>query len=156
MIREFSAGGIVFKPGGLVLIRKPAPNPGFKGNLGWNFPKGWIDDADEGKKPGPKTSGQEKASETDLEVAALREVREEAGVEAKIVKKLPTIRFFYKNSEGNLVMKFVTFFRMEWVADLPEGWGWETGEAKWVSLDEAKKLLINKSERELLEKVEEV
>jgi len=133
MRREFSAGGLVHK-GNLWLIRRPTPNPEYKGNLGWSFPKGWVDE-----------------KET-LEEAALREVREEGGVVAKIVKKLPALKVFFKH-EGELVMKFITYFVMEYVEDAPEGFGEETEEIKWVTKEEALKLLAHKNERELLESI---
>lgn len=126
-----SAGGIVFKQK-LVLLRRPTPNPEFKGNLGWSFPKGWID-----------------AGETP-EMAAVREVAEEGGVTAKIISKIKTIKTFFTDPQKQKVMKFITYFLMEWERDLPEGFGWETAETRWVSFNEAKELLAYKSEKELL------
>lgn len=91
MKREFSAGGVVFKKQEngeiLWLITKTAPNTKFF-NSYWRLPKGWIDDKDNGKSPGPIASGAVKATEKELEKAALREVREEGGINAKIIRKL--------------------------------------------------------------------
>lgn len=131
MRREFSAGGLVRK-GNLWLIRQPSPNPEYRGNLGWSFPKGWVD------------------AEEDLQEAAIREVREEGGVVAKIIKKLPALKVFFKD-KGELVMKLITYFVMEYVADAPGGHDWETAETKWMTIDEAQKFLVHKNERELLE-----
>ncbi|MBI2335051.1 NUDIX hydrolase, partial [Candidatus Daviesbacteria bacterium] len=64
MKREFSAGGIVFNKKGQVLLTKHSQNHH------WSFPKGLID---------PGQTPQE---------AAVREVKEEGGVEAKIVEKI--------------------------------------------------------------------
>ena len=136
MKREFSAGGLVYKKQKRVvlwLVRRPKANPEYKGNLGWGFPKGWID---KGEK---------------LEGAAVREVREEGGVETRIIKKLPTLKIFFTDQNREKVMKFVTYFVMEWTGDVPEGFGWETEEVKWVTKEEAMKMLIHKNERELLE-----
>ena len=163
MRREFSAGGIVLKRVEglksrrvevLWLVRRPTANPEYKGNLGWSFPKGWIDDRDGGEKPGPKASGEERASDEEMQEAALREVREEGGVEAKILKKLPTVKVFFTDNKGNKVLKFITYYLMEYVNDCIQGVGWETAEVKWVSSDEAMKLLAYKSERELLRQAE--
>ena len=132
MKREFSAGGLVRK-GNLWLIRRPTPNPEYRGNLGWSFPKGWVD---EGEK---------------LEEAAIREVREEGGVEAKVIKKLKTIKIFFKD-KGELVMKFITYFVMEYESDVLGGFGEETAETKWVTEEEATELLAHKNERESLHK----
>jgi len=139
--REFSAGGIVYQKQGvqiLWLVRKPAANAGYRGNLGWSFPKGLVD---EGEK---------------LDQAAVREVREEGGVEAKIITKLPTLKIFFTGQNGEKVMKFVTYFVMEYTKDLSEGFGWETAETKWATSEEAQNLLVYKNEKELLQKATEV
>lgn len=141
MLRQFSAGGIIFRVNGQKiewLIRRPAPNPGFTGHLGWNLPRGLID---EGEK---------------MEEAALREVREEAGVGAKIIEKLPSLKIFYTNNQGEKIAKFITFFLMEWVTDLPGGFGWETAEIKWVSIEEAQQLLAHSNEKKLLIEAEKL
>lgn len=135
MKREFSAGGLVFKREGdqiLWLIRKPAPNPGFQGKIVWDLPKGLLKDNEE------------------VETAAVREVAEEVGVEAKIISKLPTIKLFYINQDKEKVLKFITYFVMAWQRDLPEGFGWETGIIKWAIFEEAQQLLEYSSDKELL------
>ncbi|HBC72434.1 MAG: AP4A hydrolase [Candidatus Amesbacteria bacterium GW2011_GWB1_47_19] len=132
MKREFSAGGIVYKSQRLWLVRRPRANPEYKGNLGWSFPKGWIDD-------GEKT-----------EEAAKREVREEGGVEVKIISKLPTLKIFFTDQQGEKIMKFITYFVMELEREVAGGAGWETEEVRWVTAQEAEKLLAYRSERELL------
>ena len=85
----------------------------------------------------------------------MRELREEGGVEAKIVKKLPTLKIFFTDQNKEKVMKFVAYFVMEWIGDVPEGFGWETEETKWVTKEEAMKMLAHKNEKELLEKAYE-
>jgi 8-oxo-dGTP pyrophosphatase MutT (NUDIX family) len=137
MKRQFSAGGVVHKDPNLWLIRKPKENPGFKGNLGWSLPKGLIDEGES------------------VETAALRETAEEGGVEAKIVRKLPTLKIFFTDEKGEKVMKFITYFAMEWVKDLPEGFGWETAEVKWVTLPEAEQIMEFASEKQLVRYAEE-
>ena len=87
-----------------------------------------------------------------LEQAAVREVREEGGVVAKVIKKLPVLKVFFKH-DGELVMKFITYFVMEYIEDAPEGFGEETAETKWVTKDEAAQLLAHKNEQELLERL---
>ncbi len=134
MKREFSAGGLVRK-GSLYLIRRPTPNPEYRGNLGWSLPKGWID-----------------AGETPEE-AAIREVREEGGVNAKIISKLTTLKLFFTNSSGEKVMKFVNYYLMEYLSDVPQGHDTETEEIRWVTREEALELLAFKSEREMVSHV---
>lgn len=140
VVREFSAGGIVYKKEGgqvLWLIRKPKGNPEYRGNLGWTLPKGLIDEGET------------------IEQAALRETAEEAGVRARIIEKLPSLKVFYTNKEGRKVLKFITYFIMEWQEDLKEGFGFETEETKWLSQAEALELLVLKNERNLLEKAQD-
>lgn len=139
MTREFSAGGIVYKKEGgtnevLWLIRRPKGNPEYRGNLGWTLPKGWIDEGET------------------IEEAALRETAEEAGVKAKIIEKLPSLKVFYTNKEGEKVLKFITYFVMEWLEDLKEGFGEETEETRWLSQEGAIELLVHKNEKDLLGK----
>jgi 8-oxo-dGTP pyrophosphatase MutT (NUDIX family) len=155
--REFSSGGIVYRKvtssDGHVsfewLITKATPSELFPNNY-WRLPKGWIDDAGDGI-PGALASGKRKATEKELCDAALREVREEAGVDAKVIEKLGTIHYTY-SFEGVRVLKFVTFYLMEWLADLPEGFGFETSEIKWCSKDQAERELKSNLERDTLRK----
>lgn len=140
MLREFSAGGIVYKnykTEVLWLIRRAKPHDNYKGSLGWSLPKGWIDEGET------------------AEQAALRETAEEGGVMARIVAKLPVIKIFFTNHEKEKVMKFITYFVMEWIEDLKEGFGEETEEIKWVGQDEALGLLMYKNEQDLLKQAAE-
>ena len=106
----------------------------------WCLPKGWLDDAGPGL-PGPFTLGQKKATSTEVEQSALREVREESGIEAKIIERLGTEQFFFVDRNKEKVFKTVIFFLMEYVRDLPEGFDFETSEIRWVTADEALLLL---------------
>jgi len=83
------AGGIVFWDGNVVLRRNR------KGH--WLFPKGHIE------------------GEESLEEAALREVREELGLEARILGKAGMVRFSYGGDDYE-----VHFFVMEVIRLLPE------------------------------------
>lgn len=156
--REFSAGGVIYKriknnKGVDVfywLITKATPSSFFPENY-WRLPKGWIDDLGSGK-PGPLASGKKKAKEEQIQEAALREVKEEAGVDAKIINKIGTINFTYTDKDNYQVFKFVIFYLMEWISDLPEGYGYETNEVRWVEKREALKLLVNKNEKQILKK----
>lgn len=138
MKREFSAGGVVYRKGkgGKVewLMRLPKANPEYRGKIGWCLPKGWIDEG-------------EKAEE-----AAVREVREEGGVVAKIVDKLETIKIFFTDPKGEKVMKFITYFVMEYVGEADEGYDEETEKVRWGSLEEVVEMLAYKSEKELVRK----
>lgn len=135
VVREISAGGVVFKKEkGKVfwLVTKNVPNEFFK--LAWRLPKGWIDEGE--------TS----------ESAALREVREEAGVEAKIIKKIDTISYIYNHPERGKVFKLVSFYLMEWLSDLLDGFDEETSEIAWLPYEIAVKKLSFSGEKQMLKK----
>ncbi len=157
MMRQFSAGGVVYKREKgrvLWLLRKGALNPDFPGSGDWSLPKGWLDD-EEGDKPGPMTLGKKRATKTQLEEAAIREVREETGVDVRVIERAGEVKFFFVNRDKERVFKTVIFFLMKHIADLPEGYGWETEEVKWVDKEEAKGLLgKRKDEAEMIVKAE--
>ena len=157
ILREFSAGGAVFKKENgsmLWLVAKNTPSELFPNEI-WRLQKGWIDDRDGGKNPGPISSGEVKATEEDLQTGALREVREEGGVIAKIIKKIATSKYFMNSTRGP-VMKFVTFYLMEYVSQAPEGYGFETSEVLWLKLPEAIQKVTHANEKEILKKAEKL
>ena len=152
---EYSSGGVVFKKVNektIWLITCSSPSKLYPQSY-WRLPKGWLDD--ENDKPGHLARGEKKASEEELQEAALREVKEEAGVKARVVRKIGTQKIFF-TKEGERYIKFVTFYLMEWQKDLPEGFGFETSEVGWFSLEKTKEKLKHKSEKEILEKAEKI
>lgn len=120
------------------LVRRPKGNLRYKGNLGWGMPKGWIDKGESSQ------------------MAAIREVKEEGGVEAKIVGKLDNLKVFFKDEKGELVMKTITYYLMEWDKDCPEEMDDETEEVRWVTLKQGLEMLAYANEKKLLEKVGEM
>ncbi len=127
MKREFSAGGIVFNKKGEVLLTRHSQNHH------WGFPKGLIE------------QGQ-KSEET-----ALREVKEEGGVEAKILDKVGYSKYIYTfNNEK--IFKVVTYFLMEYISGSPKDHDWEMEDAGWFTPDEALKTLSFSQDKELLKK----
>jgi 8-oxo-dGTP pyrophosphatase MutT (NUDIX family) len=131
--REFSAGGVVVRRlrGRWVLA---AIRPGGKPEGTWALPKGLI-------SPGEGA-----------QATALREVVEETGVEAALVEKLGDVRYVYTWA-GERVFKIVSFFLFRYVrgrlGDIPAEHAHEVAEAKWLPLDEARRLLAYKGEREM-------
>ncbi len=104
----------------------------------WQLPKGLVDS---GETP---------------EIAALREVREEAGVSADLVDKIETVEYWYQASpSGKRIRyhKFVHFFLMDYVSGDVADHDREVNEARWVELAEAIGSIAFKSERGVLEKV---
>lgn len=157
MNREFSSGGVVFKKIDkeyFWLVRRTSASKMFPETY-WMLPKGWLDDAGEGV-PGPMASGKVKADEKTLESTAIREVEEETGVEAKIIKKIETTMYVYKHPENGKTLKFVTFYLMKWIKDLPGGFDGETSEIAWLPYDEAYKKLSFGREKEVLAKARQL
>jgi 8-oxo-dGTP pyrophosphatase MutT (NUDIX family) len=134
--REFSAGGVLVRTLGdrphLAAIRPQGKQPGL-----WALPKGRID-------PG------ESAAET-----AVREVREETGVEGRLVEKLGDIRYVY-TWRGERIFKVVSFFLLRAgrgrIGAIDAAMRVEVAEARWLPLDEAPRLLAYGGEREMAAK----
>jgi hypothetical protein len=55
-----------------------------------------------------------------------------------------------------MVLKFVTFYLMEYARDLPEGFGSETEEVLWLPFDEAVKKLNYQTEKDVLKKANDL
>lgn len=145
---EISAGGVVFRRiGDEFLIGKHS------GYHKWVLPKGLVE---LGETP---------------EIAAVREVEEEVGVRAKIIRREPIkkIEYWYyadldlsgtttrrvkKYAEGGggktKVRKQVLFYLMETKEDLGKE-GWEMEDRKWVSYEEGRELLAFETEREVFD-----
>ena len=133
MINEHSAGGVVFrrrKKGRTIewLICKHS------GYHKWVLPKGIIETGEL------------------AEDAALREVGEETGVKAKIVKKIiPDVTYKYTKN-GVLVDKNVEFFLMEYASGDIKDHCWEMEEVKWAPANEALELLEYHTEKRIFER----
>ena len=125
---EFSAGGVVVRDRDCVVIVPTRRAADGKHVLA--LPKGHPD--------GDETPQN----------AALREVREEAGVEARAVEKLGDVRYFYQR-DGQRIAKIVSFFLLEYVAGEPEEHDHEVEEARWMPLEEAATALTYKGERDM-------
>jgi 8-oxo-dGTP pyrophosphatase MutT (NUDIX family) len=137
MEREFSAGGVVVKQvRGRPMVAAIRPQGKPAGT--WALPKGNLD-------PG------EQPAET-----AIREVREETGVEARLVEKLGDVRYVYTRRGGERVFKVVSFFLLRAgrgrIGEIEPEMEREVAEARWLPLDEAPRLLAYGGEREMAAK----
>jgi 8-oxo-dGTP pyrophosphatase MutT (NUDIX family) len=155
LVREFSAGGIVVrKMRGrwyLAVIephmtrpRKTPAKSARKKSTGpahiIALPKGAIDP---GEKP---------------EQTALREVEEETGVRAQLIRKLADIKYVYVRNWGDRarVFKIVSFYLLLYRAgklgNIAPEMRIEVQRAFWLPLDEAPAKLSYKGEREMAER----
>jgi 8-oxo-dGTP diphosphatase len=80
--------------------------------------------------------------------AALREVREETGLDATPVEKLGDIRYWYAR-DGDGVFKVVSFFLFRYRSGRLDDHDHEVEEALWIPLEEAPDRLAYKSEKEI-------
>jgi 8-oxo-dGTP pyrophosphatase MutT (NUDIX family) len=127
--REFSAGGVVVRGGECVVIVPTRRARGGEKVLA--LPKGHPEGGESGAD------------------AALREIREETGLEARLVEKLGDVRYWYQR-DGRRIAKVVSFFLFEHVSGEPAGDPVEVEEARWMALEEAAKALSYRGEREMV------
>jgi 8-oxo-dGTP pyrophosphatase MutT (NUDIX family) len=80
--------------------------------------------------------------------AALREVREEAGVVARLVEPLGDVRYWYTR-EGQRIAKVVTFFLLDYVSGAVDDHDLEVEHARWMPLEDAARELTYAGERDM-------
>jgi 8-oxo-dGTP pyrophosphatase MutT (NUDIX family) len=133
-VEQISAGGVAFRHiDGKAEIAIISAKPGLR----WQLPKGIID-----------------AGETP-EIAARREVREEAGIETELLSKIETIEYWYVgDNRGERVRfhKLVHFFLLKYSSGDVADHDHEVAEARWVPLNEAVEMLAFKGEKSVAEK----
>lgn len=126
---EHSSGGAV------ITIRNGQPYVAMiatRGRTRWGLPKGAV-------SKGETT-----------EEAALREVREETGLEAKIVGKLDTIEYFFRVAD-TLIQKRVDFYLMQHTGGTLQPQLSEVDDVEWVPLSDSIERASFDSEKKLLE-----
>ena len=125
--REASYGGVVVRDGE-VLVITPAGRPDVR-----TLPKG-------GAQPGESE-----------EATAAREVREETGVEARIVERLGDVEYWYRRG-GLRVFKTVGFYLCDYVSGDTADHDHEVDEARWMPLERARTELSYPGERRIIER----
>jgi 8-oxo-dGTP pyrophosphatase MutT (NUDIX family) len=131
---QVSAGGVAFRrteAGVEVALVRVRP----QGR--WQLPKGLVD-----------------AGETP-EQAALREVREEAGVETEPITPLDVVEYWYVGDRRGVRVRFhkrVHFFLLAYRAGGVRDHDREVEEARWVPVEEAERMLAFPNERKVVER----
>jgi ADP-ribose pyrophosphatase YjhB (NUDIX family) len=82
--------------------------------------------------------------------AAVRETREETGLEVEIERRLSSIRYFFVRGSTRF-NKSVHFFLMRAVGGSPDDHDAEFDEVRWVDVPEALALLTHATERTVVE-----
>lgn len=134
--RAVSAGGVVFRQadGRLQVLICGRGEPRV-----WALPKG---------TPLPNE---------DLARTAQREVKEETGIEPRVLGEAGTIQYwFVEQSERVRVFKQVKYFLMEPVGGDVSQHDWEFDEVAWVDLEEALCRLTYPNERDLVRRAAEL
>jgi 8-oxo-dGTP pyrophosphatase MutT (NUDIX family) len=128
--RATSAGGVVYRPlddrTEIVIVHRRKP-------LLWALPKGTPD-----------------SGET-LEETALRETREETGLDVEIEVPISSIRYFFVRGSTRF-HKTVHFFLMRPVGGDLELHDQEFDEVRWAPVSEALALLTHPTERSVVER----
>jgi 8-oxo-dGTP pyrophosphatase MutT (NUDIX family) len=128
LLREFSAGGLV--------VRRMRGRPFIaavrvKEGTVLALPKGHIE---------PGESGAQ---------TAVREVREETGVDSRMVEKLDDIRYWYTRDDAR-VLKVVSFFLLAYRSgSLRDYQREEVDGAEWIPLEEAPERLAYRGEKQM-------
>lgn len=156
MPREISAGGVVVRPttgGWEVTVIEPQREPEGNQKAGVTdkkrpkqvlaLPKGLVD-------PGEKA-----------DATAVREVREETGITARILTKLLDIKYVYVRtwSDKQRVFKIVSFYLLRYesgeIDDVTPEMRIEVKRALWIPLEDAERKLSYRGERDAIRKARE-
>jgi len=136
---QVSSGGVVVRDVGRleVCLIRPVPKPESRRPV-WALPKGGIE-----------------AGETH-EDAALREIREETGIEGVIQADLGSIDYwFYSSRDGSRVHKTVHFFLVRGTGGDTSLHDAEVDEAAWLDVEAALDRMTYPNERQMVRKAVE-
>lgn len=128
---KLAAGGVVVdeRSGGarrVMVVHRPRYDD-------WSFPKGGVHEGET------------------LEQAALREVKEETGLECRITGRLSSARYSYRTGKGIMRPKTVHYFLMEQSGGRLAIEGDEVDRAEWLDFRDAQSRLSYRHDKEMLD-----
>jgi 8-oxo-dGTP pyrophosphatase MutT (NUDIX family) len=130
-VREMSAGGVIYRKHAgeieIALIRVRSR---------WGLPKGHVEEGE------------------NINDTAVREVREETGLEGRVSKKLGDIRYSYRDrrtaGEPVRIYKQVHFYLLRYLKGDVRDHDHEVDEARWFPIEEAIRNLKYPTERKMV------
>jgi ADP-ribose pyrophosphatase YjhB (NUDIX family) len=135
---QVSAGGVAFQKRGSK-IKVALISVGEEAR--WQLPKGLV------------------AQGESNESAAMREVREETGIETEMVGPIDRVEYWYYSTgrTGRVRFhKFVYFYLLRYRSGDVRDHDQEVNEARWVEIEEARGMLAFKSEKQIVERAREM
>jgi ADP-ribose pyrophosphatase YjhB (NUDIX family) len=129
-----AAGGVVVRDGRILVVHRARYDD-------WSLPKGKLE------------RGESWAE------AAVREVREETGVDAELLGPIDQVEYWYFATErGERVRyhKFVDFYLLRYTSGDVRDHDREVNEARWMEIGEAEQALAFKSERQVVARAAEM
>ena len=133
---QISAGGVAFRK-----QNKRIEVALISVGIRWQLPKGIVDRGES------------------TEDAAMREVREEAGIDTQAITLIDKVEYWYvSNERGNRVRyhKFVYFYLLRYKSGNVEDHDDEVDEARWIEIDEAINKLAFDNEKLIVERAKEM
>jgi 8-oxo-dGTP pyrophosphatase MutT (NUDIX family) len=133
---QLSAGGVVCRrsPAGQLEVALIATREGQR----WGLPKGLVEEGEA------------------LEETALREVREETGLEAEVIERLEPIEYWYWWSEDGEKVRYhkkVYYFLMAYRGGDVARHDFEVDDVRWFPIEEAIERASFQTERDVLQQV---
>lgn len=129
---QISAGGVAFRELG---DRIEVALISVGNDSRWQLPKGLVDKGES------------------TEAAAIREVREEAGINTEVIARIDKVEYWYLwNEDGRRVRyhKYVYFYLLRYKSGDVRDHDDEVNEARWFAIDDAKNVLAFDNEKKIL------
>ncbi len=135
---QVSAGGVVFRRED---TRVDVVIIAVGGNNRWQLPKGLVE------------------KDEKREIAAVREAREEGGMDSEVVEHIETVEYWYAGLDKGERVRFhkrVHFYLLRYLSGDTSDHDWEVNEARWVPIDDASSQLAFDNERRVVERAKQL